>query len=71
MSEQCSWCLRPVVEAGDTCTYGCYLSYYGWLYAMNNGRNDELVRLQPDDRPPRPLIDQPWYARQIELEDYA
>ena len=70
MSEECSWCTRPVAGPGDTCGYDCYTSYYAWLYMMNNGSNDEFVKLQPDDRPPKPMYLQPWYIREAELEDY-
>ena len=67
---ECPWCYNPVDKDGDTCCFLCYSSYYAWLYALNNGHNDQFVKLQPDDRPPKPMYLQPWYDQGIEKEDY-
>ena len=67
---ECGWCGVPVKEEGDTCCFGCYSSYYAWLYALNNGYNEQFVKLEPDDSPPKPMHQQPWYNQGAELDDY-
>ena len=67
---ECVWCTVPVEEDGDTCGYDCYVSYYAWIMMLHNKSNDDVVRLQPDERPPKPMYLQPWYIREAELEDY-
>lgn len=61
----CPWCSDPVMTAGDTCDLECYTSWWGWYLAARNGRNAQLLRLEPDETPPTDLREQPWYEARV------